>query len=172
MIRRTPTRPPRNAGGQTGRYRDRVFDDQRHDPYQARGKHTGPLHCADCGVVYRDGRWQRASPSEGSEAVLCPACRRIRDRLPAGEVLLDGPFVPGHRDELLRIARNQAEHEESEHPLHRIMLVDERDDAIVIGTTDIHLPQRIGEALRRACRGELDVRYGSAEYSVRVHWRR
>jgi hypothetical protein len=42
----------------------------------------------------------------------------------------------------------------------------------VITTTDIHLPQRIGEAVRRACHGDLQVRYGSDEYSVRVHWRR
>jgi hypothetical protein len=172
MIRRTPNTAPRSAAGQPGRYRDRIFDDQRHDPYQTKGKFAGPLRCSDCGVVYQDGRWQRVSAPEGSDAVLCPACRRIRDKLPAGELRLDGPFVPAHRAELLRIARNEAGHEESEHPLHRIMHVDERDDSIVIATTDIHLPQRIGESVRRACRGELEVRYGSNEYSVRVHWRR
>jgi hypothetical protein len=172
MIRRTPTTAPRNAAGQAGRYRDRIFDDQRHDPYQTKAKFAGPVRCSDCGVVYQDGRWQRVSAPEGSDAGLCPACRRIRDKLPAGQVLLDGPFVPAHREELLRIARNEASHEESEHPLHRIMQVDERDDAIAIATTDIHLPQRIGEAVKRACRGELEVRYGSDEYSVRVHWRR
>ena len=48
----------------------------------------------------------------------------------------------------------------------------ERGDRIEVLTTDIHLPQRIGEALKSAYDGELSVRYGSDEYSVRVHWHR
>ncbi|MBK6334729.1 MAG: ATPase [Betaproteobacteria bacterium] len=172
MTRRTPSTAPPKGAGQAGRYRDRIFDDQRHDPYQTKGKVAGPLRCGDCGVVYANGRWQRGSAPEGIASGLCPACRRIRDKLPAGQVILEGPFVPAHREELLRIARNEAGHEESEHPLHRIMRIDERDEAVTIATTDIHLPQRIGEAVKRACRGELEVRYGSDEYSVRVHWRR
>jgi hypothetical protein len=42
----------------------------------------------------------------------------------------------------------------------------------LVTTTDIHLPQRIGEALRSAYQGDLDVAYGKDEYSVRVDWRR
>ena len=40
-----------------------------------------------------------------------------------------------------------------------------------VSTTDIHLPQRIGEALKRAYDGEFDMHYGHDEYRVRV-WRR
>ena len=54
--------------------------------------------------------------------------------------------------------------------MHRIMHVNDRDDRIQIATTDIHLPQRIS-AIKRAYRGDLDIRYGENEYSVRVHWR-
>ena len=43
---------------------------------------------------------------------------------------------------------------------------------IVITTTDVHLPRRIGEALKDAHQGELDVRFGDNEYSVRVVWHR
>lgn len=172
MTRRTPNSAPAGLSTQTRHRPDRIYDDERHDPYQTNGKHAGIVRCSDCGLVYETGRWHRGPAPEGAGTARCPACRRIRDRLPAGELLLDGPFVAAHREELLRIARNEAGHEESEHPLHRIMHVDERDDSIVIATTDIHLPQRIGESVRRACRGELEVRYGSNEYSVRVHWRR
>jgi hypothetical protein len=172
MTRRTPSPAPRVPAGQTGRYRGRIFDDKRHDPYQATAKVAGAIRCLDCGVVYEDGRWHWGGAPEGADAGVCPACHRARDKLPAGHLLLDGPFVPAHRAELLRIARNEADHERTEHPLHRIMQIEERDDGIEISTTDIHLPQRIGVALKRACHGELQVRYGSDEYSVRVHWRR
>lgn len=172
MTRRTPNSAPAGLSTQTRHRPDRIYDDERHDPYQTNGKHAGIVRCSDCGLVYETGRWHRGPAPEGAGTARCPACRRIRDRLPAGELLLDGPFVAAHREELLRIARNEAEHEEAEHPLHRIIEVEDRGDGVVITTTDIHLPQRIGEAVRRACHGELQVRYGSDEYSVRVHWQR
>ncbi|MDF2781538.1 MAG: ATPase, partial [Geminicoccaceae bacterium] len=39
------------------------------------------------------------------------------------------------------------------------MDIEERDGALVVRTTDIHLPRRIGEALHHAYRGELDFHY-------------
>ena len=43
---------------------------------------------------------------------------------------------------------------------------------IVMTTTDIHLPQRIGTALKRAYHGDLDVTYAKDQWSVRARWRR
>ena len=37
---------------------------------------------------------------------------------------------------------------------------------------DLRLPRRIGEALKDAHQGELDVRFGDNEYSVQVDWKR
>ncbi len=158
--------------GTTMRYRDRIYDAKRHDPYQAAGKYAEPAHCGTCGAVYHRGRWQWGSPPPGSTVVTCPACRRIADQLPAGIVTLEGAFVEAHRDELVHLARNEAERERTDHPQNRIMGVEAGTARIVVTTTDIHLPQRIGEALESAYDGELDVRYGDEEYTVRVDWRR
>ncbi len=38
-------------------------------------------------------------------------------------------------------------------------------------TTDIHLPRRIGTALKRALHGTLDTHFDDAGYFVRVTWR-
>ena len=97
----------------------------------------------------------------GSTTATPPAS----SRLPAN-------FVVHHKDEILHLARHQEEQEKAEHPLHRIMGIEERDGAIVVRTTDIHLPRRIGEALRHAYHGELDCRYGEEAYSVHVSWTR
>ena len=48
-----------------------------------------------------------------------------------------------HRDEVLNLARNQAQDEGKQHPLHRIMCIDEQAATVTIATTDIHLPKRI-----------------------------
>ena len=168
MTVRTPDTPP----GSVPRYRDRIFDDKREDPYQARGKYHEPTVCTDCGAVFQRGRWAWGDAPEGAPRDRCPACRRIRDKLPAGSVTLEGDFYAEHREELLRLVRNEAEHERGEHPMNRIMDIDERPDGAVVTTTDIHTPHRIGAALSRAYRGQIDMRYGEHEYSVRVSWRR
>lgn len=153
-------------------YGERVFEAGREDPYLATGKYGEPTKCSGCGAVFHRGRWQWGDAPANAAVAVCPACRRIHDRMPAGTVLLDGPFVAGHRDELVRLVRNTAEREGREHALHRLMQVVEMPDRVVVETTDIHLPQRIGEALESAYDGKLDVRYGDHEYTARVHWRR
>ena len=74
------------------------------------------------------------------QIALCPGCQRIRDKLPAGEITLEGAFVHAHQAELVRLVRNEAEHEGKEHPLHRIMHLDEDVHRVAVSTTDIHLP--------------------------------
>ena len=172
MTRRTPPPTPQSPAGGVTRYRDRIFDSKRHDPYQAGGKYAEPTRCGTCGATFHQGRWQWVSAPQAADIALCPACQRIRDKLPAGEITLEGEFVRAHRAELVQLVRNQAEHEREEHPLHRIMQLDDDPGRVYVSTTDIHLPQRIGEALKRAYDGELELHYGHDEYSVRVHWRR
>ncbi len=163
-----PLTPP---GGHV-RHAARVYDELRHDPYEPRGKHPEPACCTDCGAVFRRGRWSWAEKPQGAQGVLCPACRRIRDRLPAGTLTLEGDFIDAHRDELTHLVRNEEQLEKAQYPLHRIMAVDEAPGRVVVTTTDIHLARRIGEAVRRAYQGELGLDYGKDEYSLRAHWRR
>jgi hypothetical protein len=103
---------------------------------------------------------------------ICQACHRIRDKYPAGVVTLSGGFVSDHKEELLHLARNNESQEKQAHPLDRIMDIEEKVDSIVITTTDIHLPRQIGEALCRAYKGHLDLRYDYEGYFVRAEWRR
>jgi NMD protein affecting ribosome stability and mRNA decay len=172
MTRRTDIRSPDTPPGGVKRYRDRILDDKRADPYQPRGKYREPTVCSDCQAVFHRGRWGSSAAPEDAHRDRCPACRRIRDKLPAGRVTLEGAFYAEHRDELMRLVRHEAANERAEHPLNRIMGVEEYADRAVVSTTDIHTPHRIGTALERAYQGELDIRYGKDEYSVRVHWQR
>lgn len=172
MTRRTTTPSPLAPQGGTQRYRDRIYDDPRHDPYQAKGKYSEPTVCTGCHAIYLHGRWVRGTAPEGAHAAECPACHRVRDKQPAGYVTLTGAMVEGDRDELVRIARNVEKHENAEHPLNRIIGIEKDDGQVLITTTDVHLPQRIGEAVRHAHKGELEVTYAQDEYVVRVSWRK
>ncbi|MCZ7594138.1 MAG: BCAM0308 family protein [Hyphomicrobium sp.] len=150
-----------------------LIEPHRHDPYKARHKLSSPSVCPQCGAVFCDGRWQWVEQTpEGAPKEVCPACHRANDRFPAGEIVLGGIFLKSHRDEILQLVRNIQEDQNVEHPMSRIIDIVDRDDAMVVMTTDIHLPRRIGHALEHAYKGKLDVHYNEEEYFVRVRWHR
>jgi hypothetical protein len=150
-----------------------LLREQIHDPYRAEEKLREPTCCPDCRAVFEDGRWQWADvePAEAHDS-LCPACRRIRDHYPAGEITISGAFATAHADEVFGLVRNTERAERSEHPLHRIMDVQKREHDVVVTTTDVHLPRRIGHALEDAWDGELTTHYDEEGCFARVTWRR
>ena len=151
---------------------DRLIRERVHDPYKTRRKLPESTLCPQCGAVYSKGRWQWAERPEQPHETLCQACHRINDDYPAGTLSLSGSFLGEHRTEILGLARNQEELEKGEHPLNRIMGIADDGGNIVITTTDIHLPRRIGEALFDAYEGELDFHYEEEAYTIRVTWHR
>lgn len=152
--------------------RDELRDELVHDTYKSKKKLAEPMRCPDCNAVYRGGRWTwSTAPARANEAV-CPACHRVRDRFPAGYVTLKGGFLASHREEILHLLRNREAHEKKEHPLERIMAIEDVQDGILVTTTDTHLARNLGEALQSAYRGELDYHYNKGENLLRVLWSR
>ena len=145
--------------------------DQVADPYEPRLKPRGLTVCGRCLAVYHHGRWQWETHPTGATEALCPACRRIEDRAPAGILTVHGTFHPEQRDAMIALLRHQEQAEREDHPLNRIMDIVEKPDAVIVTTTDIHLPRRLGEALRRVLHGTLDIHFDDTSYFVRVDWR-
>lgn len=154
------------------RRHDRLIHERVHDPYKMRKKPVDPSVCPKCGAVYESDRWRWGPPPAGAGELLCQACQRINDQYPAGVVHLSGQFLVLHKAELIQLIHHQEALETAEHPLHRIMSIEDRNDEVVVITTDIHLPRRIGQALRSAYKGSLDVHYDEEGYFIRVHWSR
>jgi len=167
-MRRTANPGPAAGPRRWGRAQSRSVTDS----YKQMKKPHEPTVCPQCGAVYHQGHWQWIERPVGAHEQLCQACHRINDDFPAGEVTLRGTFLAKHRDEVLHIVRRQEEIENAEHPLNRIMKIEDTAGKIVVKTTEIHLPRRIGEALKSACDGDLDFNYDKDGYFVRVQWRR
>ena len=150
-----------------------LIEPERHDPYKSRGKPAEPTACRQCGAVFEGGRWRWAAAKQaGAREDVCPACHRINDRYPAGEITLTGSFVAAHGDEIVGLVRNTEAAEKREHPLQRLIAIDEAGGRIVITTTDIHLPRRIGHAIVAAYKGDLETHYDEGGYFVRMRWSR
>jgi hypothetical protein len=143
-----------------------------HDTYRIRGKLPEPTACPECGAVFHKGRWAWAARPADAHEHRCPACSRIHDKYPAGSITISGPYLAAHRNELLGQARNEETAQRTDHPLSRIMAVEEHPDHVTITTTDLHLPRRIGDALRRAYDGDLTIVHEKKSYLVRVTWTR
>ena len=158
------------AGRSGRRTAGRAQRDHILDPYQAQQKLHEPSACRQCGAVYHQGRWQWGQKPIGAHEDSCPACRRVNDKFPAGTVTLRGDIVRQHKDQIIGLARNEEAAEKGEHPLNRIISIEATDEGLVISTTDIHLPRRIGEALKRAFHRELAMHFDEAGYFVRVDW--
>ena len=153
--------------------KDRSVRARLHDPYKTKGKLEEPSVCRECKAVYHKGRWTWDPAPAKSHALLCPACERIRDSAPSGVLLLTGEFVALHRDQVLGLARNEEARVKAEHPLARIIKIEDQAEApvgVIITTTDPHLARRIGEALHHAHHGTFTCRYEEHEDLLRANW--
>lgn len=151
---------------------DRLIQKKRKDAYEETAKLPEGTVCPDCGAVVTGGSWSWDIPGSRGRRTLCPACRRIQERLPAGQVQLSGTFLDGHRREILNLIRNLEDQEKRAHPLERIMTIYENRRRLEVITTGIHLARLIGESVSRSYKGDLDFQYGEGEKTIRVQWTR
>ena len=139
------------------------------DAYREDQKLAGGTRCPDCDLVVRQGRWVRRAeedPQDGPSHV-CPACRRVRDRYPAGVVDLTGD-LGDLGPELAQLVRNVEEAESEEHPLERVIELTVTEGSLFASTTGVHLARRVGAALERRLHGQVTITYGEEENLVRV----
>lgn len=150
----------------------------RHKPERGKtdrpaGKLAEPKVCSSCHAIYREGRWQWPEvPNPAGEPTLCPACERIRDELPGGEIHISGEFAREHKEEILARVRHVEAREKAEHPLQRLMAIREAAGETVITTTDSHLAHAIGTALHDAFKGDLSAPWVEKNETLRVKWSR
>lgn len=149
---------------------DGIFQEQVHDAYKAKAKLHEPSVCSQCGAFFHRGNWRWGDAPPDAHHVICPACHRLHDHFPAGFLKLEGPFFLGHKDEIMRLVQHHAQRERAEHPLQRIMAVEDQEHGVLVTTTDIHLARGIGEAVHHAYQGELEFHYNPEENLLRVQW--
>ena len=152
--------------------RDRLVKEKRHDTYRESGKWPEPTICTICQSVFSQGRWTWKTIVDEVNKTTCPACQRIQDNYPAGIFELTGDFFNKNKKEILNLIHNEEEKEKGEHPLERIMEIQEQEDRTTITTTGIHVARRIGEAVANAYKGDLVLTYGEGEKTIRLSWSR
>jgi NMD protein affecting ribosome stability and mRNA decay len=154
--------------------------DRETDPYIPRKSASAVGVCTECHAIRRNKRWhldekEYATLRKKKGAVVlerCPACRKIADGFPSGVVLLRGGYLLEHRDEILKLVRNEEKRAAGINPLERIISVTEENGRMEIATTDEKLAQRIGRELRKALRGTVQYKWSEDSKLLRVNWAR
>jgi hypothetical protein len=152
--------------------------DVQRDTYLPRLSPKGILQCPGCGVVYYRRRWTLTLPAgvpafiapyDRTGGIFCPACVKIREAYPSGEVFLSG-VTENDKREIFRILRNEEGRAREKNPLERIMSVEAHNGGWKVATTTEKLAQRLGRCLRNARGGKLVYKWGHNNKFVRVYW--
>ena len=126
--------------------------------------------CQKCGIVEHAGKWYFGAPPLAQlTSGLCPACERVRDEYPAGTLRIPARFL-ARRDELLGLIRNVEAAEKPDHPLERLMAIEESDGHLVVTTTGVHLAREIAHKLAKQFHQKPRFRYADGEELVHVDW--
>jgi len=148
--------------------RDRLIQQKRHDAYLETQKLPDPTLCTECGVLFSDGRWVWKGTEKEVHTTVCPACRRIAERNPAGFVDIHGAFFHNRLDEVENLIYNTEKAETLERPMERLIQVVRDDDGTRVTTTGVHIARRIGDAVARAYSGDASIEYLDNEKRVRI----
>ena len=149
------------------------------DPYIDQRSLEETTVCKQCGSVYSAGRWslkellpEKTIIRQEAKKTLCPACRKLRDRVPGGVLKITGEFLRCHRDEIMNLIRNESNKAQTVNPLEKIMTLEAIDDGIEITTTNEKLAQRIGKAIHKAYSGQIEYKWSEDTKLARVNWHR
>ncbi len=150
--------------------------DTERDMYLPKLEPKGTIQCSGCGAFYYRRHWTLVPPGEFSSQVhahpvYCPACAKIRDRYPGGEVRLHG-MNNSERGEIVRILRNEEERARTKNPLERIMRLKAVNGDWNVETTTEKLAQRLGRAVYKARGGSVEYKWSHNNKFVRVSWKK
>ncbi len=149
------------------------------DPYAMKEAPAGEALCPQCQSVFKDKRWfvdkilaEELSEVENVPKILCPGCRKSLEKYAMGYLYISGNFWKTHPEDLKRLINNEVEKARGLNPLHQIISIYEEEQTIVIETTTDQLAQRLGRALYKAYKGNLEFKWSKGDKLVRVYWER
>jgi len=132
--------------------------------------------CKECGAVYYYKSWhhrledyQKLSEDKKIKFTLCPACQMIKDKMYEGQLILKN-LPPDKKEEILNLVKNVGQRAFKRDPLDRIIGIQEKNNQVEILTTENQLAVSIGKQIKRAFKGNLEIKWSHQESTVRIIW--
>lgn len=136
----------------------------------------GVLYCKGCKAQHHDKRWY--APDEAKQfpesmemhETLCPGCYSVENHICNGEVVLRGPKLDAMRTTVHYLIANIEKKCWHDNPKSRILSFNDLGETIYVTTTTEWLALRIGKEVRKALKGNLNIRRFPEESFARVQW--
>lgn len=150
----------------------RITSDELKDP-------SGEYFCPICRSVFFRKSWHNderryfALSQHLEQARKCPACHKTEFDLPEGVVTLTGldGLRRDKREELVALVRHIGERARERDPMDRIYKGLDKGNEIQIFTTENQLAIAIGNEVKRAIGGDLNVDFSHRDNEIaRVVW--
>lgn len=162
---------------------DRLHGTRLKDPYMDKEIYKTPTICPKCGLIFYNKRWSNNEKlkerilleKKETEYKACPACRKIEDNYPLGVVELSSNILEDKekREYLMNTIKKEADLEYQRNPLARIMKIEDVNKNMMrVYTTTETLSKKIGKAVSRAFKGDLEISFGEENKFVLVTWKR
>jgi NMD protein affecting ribosome stability and mRNA decay len=166
-----------NLAPEIGRSAERLKEDHR---ITAKSKtQAGTALCDRCGAVGMHKSWiSDRNLSEHFAAdplvrfVICPGCKRIEDKHYEGEVMLESPLLDSNKDMVYGTILHAEARAFLHNPLSRVAIIEDHGDKMRIVTTTCTLAERVGKAIHRALKGQIEIKPSPGEKFVLVKWSR
>jgi hypothetical protein len=107
---------------------------------------------------------------KNAHAVLCPGCTRVEQEQFEGEVVLSNSRFATQMGEVIALIKHTEGRCWHHNPMARIAAVSEEKEILHIQTTTMLLAERIGKELKKAFKGNLEIKRTPGEHFVRVYW--
>jgi len=134
--------------------------------------------CGGCGAVYSRKSWRRsgerpaAALAPGAERHPCPACRQTHEGRAYGRVVLRGPWLKDHEDEVRhRIANVEARARHTQ-PERRVIEIARGKDGLEVMSTSQKLAHRLVREIEKAFGGRSSYRWSDSDGSLTATWAR
>jgi NMD protein affecting ribosome stability and mRNA decay len=147
-------------------------------PVAAEAAYRDPTVCESCSAVYRRKTWRRtgrrlyAAIIAGADWALCPACRQVRSGRCYGRVILRGPWLGTHEDEVRRRIDNVVDRARHTQPERRLLAVERQGTALEVKTTSQKLAHRLVHELRKAFGGDARYSWSDRDGALTAVWSR
>ncbi|RJR16528.1 MAG: ATPase [Nitrospiraceae bacterium] len=153
--------------------------DNTTDPYLISEAVIGMAVCRKCHAVFMNKRWtlnealyEKKMDEKSTRKVVCPACRKVKDKFPGGVVRIKGEFLAEHKSEIMNLIKNEEQRAKGFNPLERIMSISNIKSGIEIMTTNEKLAQRIGKRLQKTYQGRVYYKWSDDTKLLRAEWER
>jgi len=137
----------------------------------------GHCYCTKCGAIGFQKHWYMDAEQEyflrqdkNAHAVLCPGCTRVEQEQFEGEVIITNSRFATLMGEVIAMIKHTEGRCWHHNPTARIADVTEEKEILHIRTTTMLLAERIGKELKRAFKGNLEIKRSPGELYVRVYW--